>query len=57
MRIADRIAYLCHDYDDSIRSGMLESEMLPPNVAATLGVKPSAMITVMVSDMIVSSME
>ncbi len=57
VRTADRIAYLCHDYDDSIRSGMLEPNMLPPNVSATLGNKPSAMITVMVSDMIVSSMD
>lgn len=57
VRIADRIAYLCHDYDDGIRSGMLTPDMLPKTVAVVLGIKPSTMITVMVSDMIVSSME
>nr|WP_092068447.1 deoxyguanosinetriphosphate triphosphohydrolase [Dendrosporobacter quercicolus]NSL47100.1 deoxyguanosinetriphosphate triphosphohydrolase [Dendrosporobacter quercicolus DSM 1736]SDL76155.1 dGTPase [Dendrosporobacter quercicolus] len=55
VRIGDRIAYLCHDYDDGIRAGMIKPDDLPPIVAAVLGVKPSDMITAMVSDMITAS--
>ena len=55
VRIGDRIAYLCHDYDDGNRAGMLRPTDLPENVAKVLGTNPSAMITVMVADMIKSS--
>lgn len=57
VRTADRIAYLCHDYDDSIRAKMLSSTDLPLKTRQILGIKPSDMITAMVSDMIVSSAE
>ncbi|CUH94172.1 Deoxyguanosinetriphosphate triphosphohydrolase-like protein [Propionispora sp. 2/2-37] len=57
VRRGDRIAYLCHDYDDSIRAGMLKSSDLPGNVALVLGTKPSEMITVMVSDIIECSFD
>lgn len=55
VRVADRIAYLCHDYDDGIRAGMLRPTDLPGGVAKVLGTNPSAMITVMVADMIAAS--
>ncbi len=55
VRIGDRIAYLCHDYDDGIRAGMIRIVDLPEKVAKTLGTNPSNMITVMVSDMIRAS--
>lgn len=55
VRIGDRIAYLCHDYDDGMRAGMLKPSDLPENVKSVLGSGPSNMITVMVSDMITSS--
>lgn len=55
VRIGDRIGYLCHDYDDGIRAGMLKPENLPERVAKVLGTNPSSMITVMVSDMICAS--
>ncbi len=55
VRIGDRIAYLCHDYDDGIRAGMIRVADLPEKVAKTLGTNPSNMITVMVSDMIQAS--
>ena len=55
VRTGDRIAYLCHDYDDGIRAGMLKPSNLPERVAKTFGTDPSSMITVMVSDMIQSS--
>jgi dGTPase len=52
VRIGDRMAYLCHDYDDGIRAGMLKTSDLPCDVAHVFGTMPSQMITVMVSDMI-----
>lgn len=55
VRVSDRIAYLCHDYDDGIRSGMLKPSDLPKCVIEVLGTVPSDMITAMVSDMILSS--
>lgn len=55
VRSGDRIAYLCHDYDDGIRAGMLKPADLPANVSKVLGTNPSSMITVMVSDIITES--
>ncbi len=55
VRSGDRIAYLCHDYDDGIRAGMLKPEYLPASVSKVLGTNPSHMITVMVSDIITAS--
>ena len=55
VRIADRIAYLCHDYDDSLRAGLLHRVDLPREVRECFGTDTSAMITRMVSDMIVTS--
>ena len=52
---ADRIAYLCHDYDDSLRAGLLRPEDLPPMVKEALGDAHSAMITGFVSDIIMTS--
>ena len=57
VKISDRIAYLCHDFDDSLRAGMLKEDDLPPIVNETLGTGHSSMITGMVSDMILSSEE
>ncbi len=55
VRIGDRIAYLCHDFDDSMRAGMINANDLPEIVSTVLGSRPSLMITAMVSDIITSS--
>lgn len=52
---ADRIAYLCHDYDDSMRANILKPDSLPQVVREKIGTDTSKMITAMVSDMIRSS--
>ncbi|MBR3621865.1 MAG: deoxyguanosinetriphosphate triphosphohydrolase [Selenomonadaceae bacterium] len=57
VKTADRIAYLCHDYDDSLRAGFLKPDDLPKNVKKAFGIKASTMITAMVSDMIRTSMD
>ena len=52
IRIVDRIAYLCHDFDDAQRAGMLTAEELPFEVREHFGMTPSSMITAMVEDMV-----
>lgn len=56
VRTADRIAYLGHDYDDSLRAGLLKEGDLPEEVYASLGKDTSEMITSMVGDMINNSL-
>lgn len=55
VRTADRIAYLTHDYNDSLRAGLLREGDLPAAVYERFGRDTSSMITSMVSDMIESS--
>lgn len=55
IRIADRVAYLCHDYDDAHRAGMLTADALPDEVKEYMGTTPSKMITAMVRDMVEAS--
>lgn len=57
VKIGDRIAYLCHDYDDALRAGLLQPKDLPLSVQEILGDTPSHMITSMVVDMIMSSQD
>ena len=55
VHIADRIAYLAHDYDDSLRAGLLKKGDLPAAVYRNFGETTSEMITSMVADMITAS--
>jgi len=55
VKIGDRIAYLCHDYDDALRAGILQPQDLPSSVRNIMGETPSAMIANMVVDMIGAS--
>jgi dGTPase len=41
---ADRIAYVCHDFDDAVRAGILEPADLPVTVRDVVGSHPSAQI-------------
>jgi dGTPase len=43
---ADRIAYVCHDFDDAVRAGILEPDDLPAGVRSVVGSRPSAQIGV-----------
>ncbi|MEA2553582.1 MAG: dGTPase, partial [Fimbriimonadaceae bacterium] len=54
VRISDRIAYLSHDIDDALRSGIIDQ---PPSFAEPLGSKPSQRIGTMVLDVISNSLE
>jgi len=55
VRIADRIAYINHDIDDSIRAGILDIDELPKEALNILGYTHSKRIDTMVRDIIVSS--
>lgn len=57
VKTGDRIAYLCHDYDDALRAGLLLPDNLPEDVRRILGRTPSQMIATMVIDMIGSSQD
>lgn len=55
VRYSDRIAYLCHDFDDALRAGMLHVADLPQEVRMHLGESHSDMITTMVEDIVSTS--
>lgn len=56
VRIADRIAYINHDIDDSIRFGIIKESDLPEEATHVLGNRYSQRIGSMVLDVINSSM-
>ena len=41
---ADRIAYVCHDFDDAVRAGILEPDDLPAGVRDVVGRRPSEQV-------------
>jgi len=55
VKIGDRIAYLCHDYDDALRAGILNTHDIPQKAREVIGTNTSEMITTMVIDMIQAS--
>lgn len=55
VRIADRIAYVNHDVDDALRSGIIRWEELPENPLVVLGEQMSKRIDTLVRDMISTS--
>jgi dGTPase len=38
---ADRIAYVCHDFEDAVRAGIVTGNDLPPEVRETVGLRRS----------------
>ncbi len=52
MRIADRVAYTNHDFDDAVRAGILTESDLPKECAERLGKTHSQRITSMVVDIV-----
>ena len=57
VRIADRIAYVNHDLDDALRSGIISEDDLPASTRETLGPHHSQRINTLVRDMIKESMD
>lgn len=50
VRYSDKIAYVNHDIDDSIRAGILNAEQLPIDIIRTLGDTNSKRIDILVKD-------
>lgn len=57
VKTSDRIAYINHDIDDAIRSGVLRGEDLPKECVAYLGKNHRQRVNTMVTDMIQNSWE
>jgi len=55
VRIADIMAYLNHDLDDAIRSGVIDADQVPATCEKILGRAHSERATVMIRDLISSS--
>ncbi len=55
LRIADRIAYLNHDLDDCLRSGVLSPQEVPRECIEVLGDRHSDRVGAMVEDLIACS--
>ncbi len=55
VRIADIMAYLNHDLEDAIRSGVIRAAQVPPNCIKILGKSHSERATVMIRDLISAS--
>lgn len=52
VRLADKIAYINHDIDDSIRAGMLTENDLPKHATEVLGHSKSERITTLITSII-----
>lgn len=57
VRLADRIAFINHDIDDSIRAGMLTENDLPKEATKVLGHSKSARITTLITSIIDNGVE
>lgn len=55
VRMADRIAYINHDLDDTIRAGILRAEDVPEMIRSRCGERNSIRINSIVSDLIENS--
>jgi len=56
MRVADLIAYVNHDIDDTTRAGLLRAEDVPRDLVAALGASSSARIGTLVKDVVTESL-
>lgn len=57
VRYSDKIAYVNHDIDDSIRAGLLKEEELPQNSIKILGKNNSERIDTLVKDCIYNTLD
>ena len=55
IKIADGVAYMNHDLDDSLRAGIISPEDIPAEVIRTLGDRHSERINTLVADIIAQS--
>ncbi|WP_423981742.1 HD domain-containing protein [Ilumatobacter sp.] len=53
---ADRIAYVCHDFEDAVASGIVTADMLPASVAEACGTDRSSQLGTFVRAMITATL-
>ncbi|MDP9071874.1 MAG: HD domain-containing protein [Actinomycetota bacterium] len=46
---SDRIAYVCHDFEDAVRAGIVSLADLPPDVADVVGLRRSAQLNAFIT--------
>jgi len=49
---ADRIAYVCHDFEDALRAGIVCARDLPPEVSEIVGTRRSAQLNAFITAML-----
>ena len=49
---ADRIAYVCHDFEDAVRAGIVDEGDLPAEVREVVGVRRSAQLNAFITAML-----
>ncbi|SHE75150.1 dGTPase [Ferrithrix thermotolerans DSM 19514] len=54
---ADRVAYVCHDFEDACRAGIVRESMLPKAVLDTLGSVKGRQLDVLITDIIETSLK
>lgn len=57
VRVADIIAYLIHDLDDSIRAGLIKEKDIPSSVTNVLGHSFKEKITTMIADVVICTLD
>ena len=57
VRVADIIAYLSHDLDDAIRSGVVTRQQVPAHCVEVLGERHRDLVTTMIRDVVYASGE
>ena len=55
VRLCDRIAYINHDLDDSIRAGIIKADSVPEIIRVNCGLRNSERIDSLISDLIENS--
>lgn len=55
VRVADKIAYINHDIDDSIRAGLIREEEIPSEISDILGHSVKDRLSVLIHDVIYQS--
>ncbi|MFL5761758.1 MAG: deoxyguanosinetriphosphate triphosphohydrolase [Thermomicrobiales bacterium] len=55
VKIADGIAYINHDLDDSVRAGVISEKLIPCEVTSSLGESHAERINTLVCDLVLSS--
>ena len=49
---ADRIAYVCHDFEDAVRAGIVQPDDLPAEVRDVVGIRRSAQLNAFITAML-----